>query len=271
MIPAPKPDRDPRLPPAYRLVALEEIDSTSAEAKRRAAEGAEDGTLVWARRQTGGYGRQGRAWASAEGNLFLSVVVRPDCSLAEAAQFSFITAVALGDALGSVASPQIEVSFKWPNDVLLNGRKAAGILLESKGDKDQRLEWLVIGVGANVSSFPPDARLPATSLHFEGCPPTVSAVDLLEAFTRHLLSWINRWLDEGFSPVREAWLRHAKGLKEEIEVRLPQETLKGVFTDLDAAGTLELRLPDGTTRRIAAGEVYLAGEAVQGAQGASQG
>jgi BirA family biotin operon repressor/biotin-[acetyl-CoA-carboxylase] ligase len=264
MIPAPKPDRDPRLPPAYRLVALEEIDSTSAEAKRLAEAGAEDGTLVWARNQTGGYGRQGRTWASAAGNLFLSVIVRPDCALAEAAQFSFVTAVALGDAIGSVASPQIAVNFKWPNDVLLNGRKAAGILLESKGNADQRLEWLVIGVGANVSSFPPETRLPATSLHFEGCPPTVSAVDLLEAFARHLLSWINVWLDEGFAPVREAWLRHAQGLKEEIEVRLPQETLKGVFVALDAAGALELRLADGTTRRIAAGEVYLPGEAAPG-------
>jgi BirA family biotin operon repressor/biotin-[acetyl-CoA-carboxylase] ligase len=265
MIPAPKPDREPRLPPAYRLVALEEIDSTNAEAKRLAEAGAEDGTLVWARSQTGGYGRQGRAWASSPGNLFLSVIVRPDCGLAEAAQFSFVTAVALGDAIGSVASPQMAVNYKWPNDVLLNGRKVAGILLESKGDAEQRLEWLVIGVGANVSSFPPETRLPATSLHFEGCPTTVSAVDLLEAFARHLLSWINVWLDEGFAPVRAAWLRHAGGLQEEIEVRLPQETLKGVFVDLDAAGALELRQADGTTRRIAAGEVYLPGEAPQGA------
>jgi len=265
MIPAPRHDRPPRVPPAYRLVALEEIDSTSAEAKRLAEQGAEDGTLVWARSQTGGYGRQGRTWASAAGNLFLSVVVRPDCSLAEAAQFSFITAVALGDAFGSVASPQIEVNYKWPNDLLLNGRKAAGILLESKAGKDQSLDWLVIGVGANVSSFPPESetRLPATSLHFEGCPTTVSAVDLLEAFARHLLSWINRWLDEGFAPVRENWLRHAKGLNEVIEVRLPQETLKGTFVDLDAAGTLLLRLADGTTRRIAAGEVYLPGETAE--------
>jgi len=264
MIPEPDRNRDPRLPPAYRLVALDEIDSTNSEAKRRAAAGAEDGTLIWARRQTAGYGRQGRGWASSSGNLFLSVIVRPDCSLAEAAQFSFVTAIALGEAIGSVAQPQIDVTYKWPNDVLLNGRKVAGILLESRADADQRLEWLVIGVGANVNSFPSDTRLPATSLHFEGCPASVSAVDLLEAFTRHLLSWINVWLEEGFAPVREAWLRHAQGLKQEIEVRLPHETLSGIFSDLDPQGTLVLTLPDGDTRRIAAGEVYLPGEA-QGA------
>jgi len=261
MIPEPDRNRDPRLPPAYRLVALDEIDSTNAEAKRRAEAGAEDGTLVWTKRQTAGYGRQGRGWASASGNLFFSLIVRPDCALAEAAQFSFITAVALGEAIGSVAPPLIEVTYKWPNDVLLNGRKAAGILLESKADSSQRLDWLVIGVGANVSSFPTETRLPATSLHFEGCPASVSAVDLLEAFSRHMLSWINVWLEEGFAPVREAWLRHAQGLNGTIEVRLPKETLSGVFRDLDPAGTLVLGLPDGGTRHIAAGEVYLPGEA----------
>ncbi|GAB4225297.1 MAG: biotin--[acetyl-CoA-carboxylase] ligase [Kiloniellaceae bacterium] len=260
MIPEPDRNRDPRLPPAYRLVALEEVDSTNSEAKRLAEAGAEDGTLVWARSQTGGYGRQGRAWSSASGNLFLSLVVRPDCPLSTAAQFSFVAAVALGDAIGSVASPLIEVTYKWPNDVLLNGRKAAGILLESKAGADQKLEWLVIGVGANISSFPSETRLPATSLHFEGCPPSVSAVDLLEAFARHMMSWINIWLDDGFAPVRQAWLRHAQGLKEQIEVRLPQETLLGTFTDLDPSGTLVLTLPDGSERRIAAGDVYLPGE-----------
>lgn len=260
MTPEPDRNRTPHLPPAYRLVALEEVDSTNSEAKRRAAEGAEDGTLIWARSQTGGYGRQGRDWASASGNLFLSLIVRPDCPLSAAAQFSFITAVALGDALGSVAPPMIEVTYKWPNDVLLNGRKVAGILLESKGDAEQKLDWLVIGLGANVSSFPTDTRLPATSLHFEGCPTSVSAVDLLEAFARHMLSWINVWLDDGFAPIRQAWLRHAQGLQEQIEVRLPRETLRGTFTDLDPEGTLLLTLADGSERRIAAGDVYLPGE-----------
>jgi len=252
--------RAPHLPPAYRLVALEDVDSTNSEAKRRAEAGAEDGTLIWARKQTDGYGRQGRDWTSSEGNLFLSLIVRPDCALATAAEFSFITAVALGDAFGSVAPPMIEVTYKWPNDVLLNERKAAGILLESKGDASQNLEWLVIGVGANVSSYPPETRLPATSLHFEGCPVSVSAVDLLESFSRHMLAWVNLWLEDGFEPVRQTWLRHAQGLNEQIEVRLPKETLHGTFTDLDAEGTLQLTLPDGQLRKIAAGDVYLPGE-----------
>lgn len=247
------------LPPAYRLVALEEIDSTNAEAKRLAAAGAEDGTLVWARRQTAGYGRQGRTWESAEGNLFLSLIVRPDCSLAEAAQFSFMAAVALRDAIGSVAPPLLEVTYKWPNDVLVNNRKVAGILLESQGKADQRLDWLVIGLGVNVTSFPRETRLPATSLQAEGCDAEVSAAVLLQAFCRRLLLRIDSWLDGGFAPLREDWLRHAEGIGREIEVRLPRETLNGIFEDLDADGALRLRLADGSAQRITAGDVYLPG------------
>ncbi len=256
MTPAASKDRVPKLPPAYRLVQLEEIDSTSSEAKRRAEDGAEDGTLIWAKRQTAGYGRQDRGWDSDQGNLFFSLIVRPDCRLEEAAQLSFLAALALGDAVGSVAPPMIEVTYKWPNDVLFNGRKGAGILLESKSKADGGLDWLVIGIGANVTSFPTQTRFPATSLHFEGCPGSVTAIDLLESFSRHCLSWINRWLDDGFAPIRQAWLNHAEGLSKEIEVRLPQETLTGRFEDLDPRGALKLTLPDGSQRSISAGEVY---------------
>ena len=245
----------PKLPPAYRLVALETVDSTNDEALRLAAAGAEDGTLVWAREQTGGRGRQGRSWSSPPGNLYFSLVLRPDCAVAEAAQLSFVAGLALGEAFGSVAPPLIEVTYKWPNDLLLNGRKAAGILLESRGNPDGTLECLILGIGANLAHFPEDTGFPATSLHYEGAR-DVAVVALLEAFGRHFMSWANRWLDDGFAPVRRAWLQHAHGLGEEIEVRLPRETLKGTFKDLDERGVLVLELPDGTRREISAGDVY---------------
>jgi BirA family biotin operon repressor/biotin-[acetyl-CoA-carboxylase] ligase len=245
----------PKLPPAYRLVALETVGSTNDEALRLAAEGAEDGTLVWAREQTGGRGRQGRSWSSPPGNLYLSLVLRPDCAPAEAAQLGFVAGLALGEAIGSVAPPLIEVTYKWPNDVLLNGRKGAGILLESRSNPDGTLECLILGLGVNLRHFPEDTGFPATSLHFEGAT-EVEVVALLEAFGRHFMSWANRWLDDGFGPVRRAWLHHAHGLGEEIEVRLPRETLKGTFKDLDARGVLVLELPDGARREISAGDVY---------------
>jgi len=246
----------PRLPPAYRLVALDSVASTNEEAARLAGEGAEDGTLVWARRQTAGRGRQGRDWDSPPGNLYFSLVLRPECAVNRAAQLGFAAALAVGDAIGSVGPALLEVTYKWPNDVLLNDRKVAGILLESRTANSEALDWLVLGVGVNVSSHPKEARYPATDLKFEGAPPAIDAVDLLEAFSRHFMSWTNRWLDDGFAPLRRTWLTHARALGQEIEVRLPQETLRGTFRDIDEHGALALELQDGTRRVITAGDVY---------------
>jgi BirA family biotin operon repressor/biotin-[acetyl-CoA-carboxylase] ligase len=247
------PER-PRLPPAYRLVALESVESTNDEAWRLAEEGAEEGTLVWAREQTKGRGRRGRVWAGQPGNLYFSIVLRPEQPPSEAAQLSFIAALALAEAIGSVAPPLIEVEFKWPNDVLLNASKSAGILLEAKSGEGGLLDWLVLGVGVNVAGHPEDADFPATSLRYEGAEVTPAA--LLEAFGRHFMAWTRRWLDDGFAPARHAWLQHARGLGETIRVNLPHETLEGTFRDLDASGALVLELADGSTRTIAAGDVY---------------
>jgi len=248
--------RIPRLPPAYRLVALDSVGSTMDEARRLAEqEQAEDGTLVWAREQTGGRGRLGRAWTSPRGNLYLSLVARPNCAPAEAAQLGFAAALALGEAIGAV-SPPVEVTFKWPNDVLLHERKVAGILLESRSSATGGLDWLILGCGVNLAHFPKDTPYPATSMHYEGVPSSVGPEELLEAFGRHFLSWASRWLDDGFAPLRKVWLRHAARLGEEIEVRLPRETLRGTFRDLDEQGYLLLELDGGEVHRISSGEVF---------------
>lgn len=235
---------------------MDAVESTNIEAKRLAEEGAEDGTLVWAREQSKGRGRRGRGFVSPPGNLYLSLIVRPDSPPQEAAQLSFVTALAVGDAVGSVAPPMIEVHYKWPNDVLFNGRKACGILLESQLGAEGKLEWLVIGAGVNVRSYPGETSFPATSLHFEGGDKSITEVDVLESFARHFQAWVNRWLDDGFAPIRRAWLQHAYRLGEQIEVRLPNETLEGRFVDLDETGALVIEKPDGTTRLITAGDPY---------------
>ncbi len=245
-----------KLPPAYRLVELDSVVSTMNEARERAEAGAEDGTLIWAKEQREGRGRQGRNWASPRGNLYLSLILRPECKPATAAQLSFLAAVALGEAVGSVAPPMVEVTFKWPNDVLFNSRKGAGILLESKSTPDGMIDYVILGIGVNVQTHPEESAYPATSLRFEGCPPTLSEVELLQAFSRSFLVRANSWLEDGFAPIRKAWLAHAISLGKEIEVRLPKETLRGVFEALDENGVLQLRLPDGDLKAIAAGDVY---------------
>jgi len=231
----------PHLPPAYRLVALETCESTNSEAMRRAEKGAEDGTLVWARRQTEGRGRRGRSWQCLAGNLFFSLVLRPECSPQQAAQLGFVAAVALGDAIGSVAPPMIEVRFKWPNDVLLNERKGAGILLESK-IVDGAMDWLVLGIGVNVEAFPQDLEPPATSLRFEGAPGEVTAVRVLEAFAPHFMSRVNRWLDDGFEPIRLTWSHRAYSGD--------TPAAGGAFETLTDSGGLRISA-DGAARELA--------------------
>lgn len=248
--------RQPKLPPAYRLVALDSVASTNDEARRLAAAGAEDGTLVWAREQTQGRGRLGRGWTSPPGNLYLSLVLRPERPLAEAAQLGFVAAVALCDALGSVVPPLVEVTLKWPNDVLVNERKAAGILLETMLDKDGALDALILGMGVNIAHYPEESAYPATSLVFEGTRRDLDPAELLEAFARHFLTWVNRWLEDGFEPVRQGWLNRSKAKGHGVEVRLPDRTVQGTFEDLDGAGGLRLRLGDGTVKTITVGDVF---------------
>jgi BirA family biotin operon repressor/biotin-[acetyl-CoA-carboxylase] ligase len=251
--------REPRLPPVYRLVALDSVPSTMDEARRLAQEGAEDGTLVWAREQTGGRGRRGRGWTSPRGNLYLTLILRPMCPADAAAQLGFVAGLGLVDALGSVVPPLIEVHLKWPNDLLLNDRKAAGLLLELATTPEGEVDFLLLGLGCNVKSFPEDTEFPATSIHFEGAQPSLCEVDVLDAFGRHFLTWVNRWLEDGFAPIRQAWLRHAWRLGEEIEVRADGEALKGTFKDVDDDGGLQLVLPDGEEKRISAGDVFFRG------------
>ena len=244
------------LPPGYRLVALEDVDSTNEEARRRAQAGAQSGTLIWARRQLRGRGRRGRTWVSPPGNLYCSLLLRPRCPPAEVAKLCFVAALAVGDTLAGLLPEATRVGHKWPNDVLIEGRKVAGILLESATAGDNTLEWLVIGAGVNVASHPAQTdHHAATSLAAEGLEVAVPA--LLGAYVGKLDGWLERWRGEGFAPVREAWLDRAEGLGGPLEVRLSGETLRGTFAGIDDSGTLALVQADGSLRKVAAGEVFL--------------
>lgn len=245
----------PQLPPAYHLIALDSVGSTNEEAKRLARAGAADGTLVWAREQTAGRGRSGRGWASPPGNLYLSLVLRPDCTPAAAAQLGFVAALGVGGAIGAAVPPLVELRYKWPNDVLLGGGKVSGILLETEGAELQRVEWIVLGLGLNIASHPEGTEFPATSLKRE-TGEDLAVTDLLEGFARHFLAAVNRWLEDGFGPIRQAWRARAHALGDPLRVRLPRETLKGRFLDLDDTGALVLGLASGEQRRITAGDVF---------------
>jgi BirA family transcriptional regulator, biotin operon repressor / biotin---[acetyl-CoA-carboxylase] ligase len=246
----------PRLPAAYRLVLYDTVDSTNDEAKRLARAGAEEGTLVWGAKQTAGRGRRGHTWISPPGNLYASLILRPRCPIDQAAQLGFVTALAIGDTLASICEERRDaVSYKWPNDVLLDGRKISGILLESElGSEGEAPLFVVVGTGLNLISSPRDTEFPATSIAEEGFR-AVSPGAALEEFARHFEAWEERWREEGFAPVRAVWRKHAAALGEQIRVRLDAASLQGWFLDIDQHGTLLLECA-GQVRRISAGEIF---------------
>ena len=241
------------LPSGYHLVRFDTLESTNDEAKRLARSGAaDDGTVVWAQMQTAGRGRRGRIWKSEPGNLFCSVLIDPGCPPAQAMQMSFVAAVALAEFLETIVPRGTPVECKWPNDVLINGRKVAGILLELvAGHLGSRL---VVGVGVNAAQAPAIAGVPATSLAAEGCSETDPG-RLLEGLCRSFAHWRGRWSSSGFEPVRAAWLTRAKGIGAPLTVRLARESFDGTFAGLDDDGAL-LVTAAGGLRRVASGEVF---------------
>lgn len=239
------------------MVYRETVASTNDEAKSLAADGAADRTLVWAGRQTGGRGRRGREWASPPGNLYSSVLLRPDCPLAAGATLGFVVALALAEAIGRLAPGLDGLGLKWPNDVMIGRRKAAGILLEAAGRADGSADWVVLGCGVNLVSHPPDTDYPATNLAAAGVS-GLGLADLLATYVEALEGWLARWRRHGFAPVRDAWLARAVGLGEPMTVRLEREAVPGAFLGLDDDGALRLGLAEGGERRITAGDLFLA-------------
>lgn len=234
------------------VIVLETTGSTNDDAKAQARDGAAEGTVVHARRQTAGRGRLGNQWMSETGNLYMSIVLRPQVSAAESGQLSFLAAVALAQTAESFLPQGSDIALKWPNDLLVGGRKAAGILLESESTPaSSTLDWLVIGMGLNLRHAPEGAialgDLAGAAIDVD------RARDLLIG---NMLSLYRRWQVEGFAPVRSAWLDRAARLGQPIRVRLPNEEFTAVFDGIDARGALEVTMQDGAKRVIASGEVF---------------
>ncbi len=246
---------------AAPVLLLDHTDSTNAEARRRAEAGDTGPLWIVARQQTAGRGRRGRAWKSDMGNLFATLLTTTCKPPAEAAQVTFIAALAIADLLDDWA-PASLVTIKWPNDVMLAGDKAAGVLVESGAHEGGGL-WLAVGIGANLAHAPEETERPATALahHLRGdvaAPPTVeaAAARLADAFA----VWMARWETLGFEPVLDAWRARSPGLDGPAVARLGRETVEGRAEGVAADGALKLRLADGSLRLISAGDVFF-GEA----------
>lgn len=247
----------------FRLFSYDEIGSTSTEAVRAAETG--DVGDVWfaALRQTAGRGRRGRAWETPSGNLAASLLLVPDCDPAIAATLGFVAGVALNRALAEVLPAGIvrqgidganRIALKWPNDVLADGAKLAGILLEAHKRPDGR-HAVVIGFGVNVVSAPEGLPYPATSLTALGIPARAEAI--FSALSDSWVAALDLWdSGRGIARVLELWRAAAAGIGSEVAVAQDGGVVRGIFESIDDSGRLIVRANDNSRIAISAGDVH---------------
>ena len=248
----------PDLPPSYHSEYFEEIDSTNSEALRRARAGEAAGLWILAGRQKEGRGRAGRKWVSEPGNLHASLLLRPACNLQTASQLSLVAGVAVLDAvraLTDAAGEKLDLELKWPNDLLLDGKKLGGILLESSTAPPSEEIYVIIGTGLNLISHPDLDDTVATNLALYGH--NAAPRDALIALAWATHKWLDVWRrGENFEEIRTEWLARAFGLGKFIRVKHGGEEIFGLFDSLDENGALLLDCGEDGLRRITVGDVF---------------
>lgn len=239
------------LPP---IEVYEVLDSTNAEARRRAEAGQVGPVWITAAMQTAGRGRRGRNWSTQRGNLAATLLTLTDRPPAEAAQLSFVAALAACDLADVCLGPGV-ARLKWPNDVLVQDHKAVGILVESGTRADGGL-WIAVGIGVNLAHAPRDVERPATAFADHMTRPPPAPQDALEVLAAAFDRWHGAWTAQGFGAIAAGWTARAAGLGQRCEARLPNRTISGIAEGLDNDGALRLRLDDGALERITAGDVF---------------
>jgi BirA family biotin operon repressor/biotin-[acetyl-CoA-carboxylase] ligase len=234
------------------LVSHDRLDSTNAEALRLARAGERGPLWITAAAQTSGRGRRGRTWVSEPGNLYASLLLTEPSPPDRAAELSFVAALAVHDAIAACAPAfASRLTLKWPNDCLLDGKKLAGILIEGEGRS------VVVGIGVNCAHHPAEAAYPATDLAAAGA--DVTPERLFTALSGSMLRRLGQWdRGAGFSTIRCEWLDRAFGIGQPIRLALPDGERHGRFESVDERGSLILRLQDGSSEAITAGEIISA-------------
>lgn len=236
---------------------FERVSSTQDVAKEMAKEGADEGTVVVALQQNRGRGRLGRLWLSPSGGLWFSIILRPQINPTEASKITLLAAVAVAKAIGELY--QLHALIKWPNDVLISGKKVAGILTEASAELN-KLIFVVLGIGINanvdVGDFPHNLLMPATSLSAE-LKEEVDLSSLLEGCLKHLEAEYALFKKEQFEKILDQWRKLSAILGKEVKVASPSETLVGRASDIDQSGALILQLDSGEKRVVQVGDVSI--------------
>ncbi|MFK7839168.1 MAG: biotin--[acetyl-CoA-carboxylase] ligase [Bdellovibrionales bacterium] len=230
-----------------------EVQSTQDLVKQAAYDYQPEGLVIHALSQLDGRGRHGRTWVSVEGNLFLSVLLRPACRASVIGQLSLIIGLCLVEAIEQHSNDNLNnrLILKWPNDLLLDNQKCAGILLESELSANGDVEWLVLGVGLNVISAPDDLGIALDGVLNQG----VGIDDVRDSFLKYLAQSYQNWLLSGFETYRRAWLSQSYKVGHPVHVKVGERLEKGAFHDIDMNGHLRI-MDNGQIKMITAGEVY---------------
>jgi len=243
------------MPEGYFLRAFDVLDSSNTECHRR-VEAGENGPLwVVTDQQSAGRGRRGRQWVSKKGNLFASLLYPISCDVMTASGLSFVAALAIQEMLADVLQSKERVKCKWPNDILVDGKKISGILLESAALGGGAPGFVIIGIGINIEYHPDETLYSATNIREALHGGLCSREYIFANLASSMAHWIDKWHTQGFEHIINVWKERAMGLGEEIIVRLPNEEISGKFIDLDATGALILDA-DGERRHISAGDVF---------------
>ena len=251
----------PQVPAGYLLEWLEDTDSTNAHALRKAKAGPHEKLWIVAQRQTHGRGRRGRTWIGKPGNLFATLLLPWHGETFNLSDLSFVAAVACADMLATLvaeAGSDVDVALKWPNDVLLNGAKVGGILLEthSTGDSINSMS-VAIGIGLNVADHPTEAlNYPTTDFAAHGI--QISAAKAFELLNIAFDKYLSLWQGErGFGIIKQCWLDFGPPLGQVLSVNTGRDVITGSFAGLEERGGLMLALPNGRQQTLLAGDVIV--------------
>lgn len=218
--------------------------------KNLADVGEREGLVIQALQQTRGRGRHGNEWSSPMGNLYTSLLLRPSCKTGQVGQMAFVVALALSSAMDDVMEDGHKKTLKWPNDILIDGKKVSGILLESKLDSHDRVDYVVVGAGVNIFAAP-EGAVGLDTIKRE----RLAINHFRDMYLSNLLRYYNDWQNLGFAPIREAWLKQAHGVGAPMKIRLPETAYEGVFLGIDDVGTLMVDM-GGEIKKFTSGEVH---------------
>lgn len=237
----------------WDIRVLEETGSTQELVKEAAHSDSSEGIVCHALRQKSGKGRHGKVWVSPEGNLYMSVLLRPDCAAECVGQISLLTGLAIRNAMKDLVYDPGFLKLKWPNDLLYDSKKLCGILAESELSSSGKIKWLIIGIGVNIKLAPLDTSICLNDISGKFFAPEVTRDIIL----KELEALYRLWQKEGFETIRQNWISGAHLRGTELTIHTGEKRLQGCFEDLNSDGYLILRDKEDNIRTISSGDVFL--------------